>query len=445
MLNQRVLVLSYKAIEYDNRVQNQIKALRETVGCLKVIIPEVKASSNKDSKNKSKFTYLLKLVGAFCALIIFVLKRLTPKRFFNRASIVIKSSSKHLFRVLKRLIRGRIFRVLKRLIRNGIFNYISKVIYRNIFNKFTKRIKRYLPRLVALKINIAIYKKLKLELENQSVHTILYANDLMTLPAAVFAKLKYRTKLVYDMHEYEMHRYPPKSKLQKLGIYIAEELLLPVVDRVTTVSFSIKQDYKARFPRLPINLVLSAAPVNSDVVSLYASDHYTDYIKNYVYTGYISEGRNIEHLLRYAEVNPEISITFIGQLREQFDLRHRFLDKIAELPNVFYLPPILPSELPSFCKNFDGIICSYDTSIKNYDCALPNKLMLAINLKLEAVVSDSTEVRLFEQRHKVHFTKFFPKKNTVVHNNLVELSAQSHAFYALKRQDTTIHRLLTLL
>lgn len=410
MFNQRVLVLSYKPIEYDNRVQNQIKALREKVGNLEVIIPEITASSNTNSEDRSKSTYPLKLLGSIFALIIFVLKRTIPKRF-----------------------------------RRHLLSYNGKLFVKNIFKKFKKRIKRYLPRLVALKINIAIYEKLKLELEAQSVNTVLYANDLMTLPAAVFAKLKYRTKLVYDMHEYEMHRYPPKSKLQKLGIYCAEELLLPVVDRVTTVSFSIKQDYKARFPRLPINLVLSAAPVNSDVVSLDVSDHYKEYTQNYVYTGYISEGRNIEHLLRYAEVNPEISITFIGQLRESFDLRHRFLDKIAELPNVFYLPPILPSELPSFCEKFDGMICSYDISIKNYDCALPNKLMLAINLKMEAVVSDSTEVRLFEQRHKVHFTKFFPKKNIMVHNNSVDLSAPSHAFYALRRQNTTIQRILTLL
>lgn len=454
MYTGSVFVFSSKPIDYDNRVLNQVRCLEGIFTSTNIIIAkeEEKLETTPTSR---RFNFKLPIYINFHlpSYILNLPNRIKAQLFQYTPFTIRKRLRKLRYKIKKRLrklhykLRKLRYKIEKRL--RKVLYYIKKFskIFRNLvkkffFRQFISEVNKFLT------CNLSLYKQTYSQLlVNNAGFNLIYANDLITLPAAIMLKFRFGTSVIYDMHEYEMYRYPPKPFSKKAFIFVIEECLIPFCDAVTTVSFSIRNVYKKRFKKLKINLVLSSAsgssPSDSDNLA-------TKNLLNYrslkvLYTGFISYGRNLEKTLNFAKENPNIEITFLGELREAFDNATHFSKHVENLPNLTLLEPIPSTELLSFAMNFDAILCSYDTSIKNYDFALPNKIMLGLNAKKPVLVSDSTEIRLFEKRHNILFPKINFDKMCLEDLSGYNLSNNAHKFYSITRQDRTIERIIKII
>ena len=83
---------------------------------------------------------------------------------------------------------------------------------------------------------------------------VVHCLDVEPLPIGVRLKQLTGAKLVYDAHELETERTHLK-KLRKRIVRVSERRCKPYVDAMITVSPSIQNWYRERFPRVPVSLV----------------------------------------------------------------------------------------------------------------------------------------------------------------------------------------------
>lgn len=320
-----------------------------------------------------------------------------------------------------------------------------------LFLTLIKKIIHFITRLLKIDTIISIIKNFVLinsvlinkVVKLNVVPDVIYANDLLTVPTGVFFKFKFGSKLIYDMHEYELDRPPRSNIFKKITIYLLEELLLPFTDCITTVSYSIKIYYKKRFKK-KIFLVLNSPDI--EFLKNINLESYTSKIKNdYVYIGNISFGRNIEDLINISEKN-NFNLTFVGSINKEFDSKVNFLQKINMSHNLNYKNPVPPNEIFNTLLDYKASIFLYDTSFKNYDFALPNKFLLSLIMQKPIICFETTELKRFQKRHKVKLN--FIKKLTDLKNSKFEipnLSREQIKFYSKERQSKTINKIVNII
>lgn len=388
---KKIISLSYKPIRGDTRVLNQISALKENYNVYTI-----------ELKNWKKY------------------------KLFKKRKIKINSIFEHsIFYPIKLffILIKKIFSVVKKIINFiNILLKINTVI--SVFKNF-------------ILINyVLINKVIKLNI----VPDVIYANDLLTLPTGVLFKFKFGSKLIYDMHEYELDRPPRNNIFKKITIYLLEELLLPFTDCITTVSYSIKIYYKKRFKK-KIFLVLNSPDIK--FLENINFESYTSKIKNdFVYIGNISFGRNIEDLINVAQKN-NFNLTFVGSINKEFESQTNFLKKINISHNLNYMDPVSPDKIFNILLDYKASIFLYDTSFKNYDFALPNKFLLSLIMKKPIICFETTELKRFQKRHKVKLN--FIKTLTDLEKTKLEvpnLSSDQIKFYSKERQSKTIKKIV---
>ena len=429
----KVFILSYKPTFKDTRVQNQIRGLRNDY---EVNVIELK-KFNKYKKIKFRFYLfrykksLLKRLFTFDQIknlfnIIFkniLLKYFynLPKKYLNSLprevkiilrpiSIPIRMLIMYFIKILRPLIRYskravRLFvRYSKRAVR--LFVRYSKRVARPLvryFKKFYRIVYNYLITKndgLKLVINFFVINNLLIKKTNKlkKKPDVILANDLLTLPTAIFFKFKSNAKIIYDMHEYELDRVPKSTVIKKSFIYLLEEITIPFADYVTTVSYSIKKYYKKRFNK-KIFLILNS-PQKKNESKEEKTLKKIEKKKGFICIGNISYGRNIMELVQLSN-KEKFDLTFMGDVNDKFNIDTNFFDKVKKSHYVNYLKAVEPEKITDVMLQFQSSIFLYDISFKNYDYALPNKFLLSIIYRKPIVCFRSTELELFQKRHNI--------------------------------------------
>ena len=134
----------------------------------------------------------------------------------------------------------------------------------------------------------------------------------------------------------------------------------------------------------------------------------------------------------------------MGNVSEQFNIDIKFFEKIKESSFLNYLNPVQPNEIIDVLINYESSLFLYDISYKNYDYALPNKFLLAIMCQKPVISFESTELKLFQKRHKVklNLLKNLNELNNKKITNNISLKETELNFYSRERQIKTLKKLI---
>tara|TARA_Y100000389_G_scaffold198099_1_gene233970 strand:+ start:127 stop:1065 length:939 start_codon:yes stop_codon:yes gene_type:complete len=269
---------------------------------------------------------------------------------------------------------------------------------------------------------------------------VILANDLLTLPTAIFFKFKSNAKIIYDMHEYELDRVPKSTLIKKSFIYLLEESTIPFADYVTTVSYSIKKYYKKRFNK-KIFLILNS-PQKKNESKEEKTLKKIENKKGFICIGNISHGRNIMELLKLSD-KEKFYLTFMGDVNDKFNIETNFFDNVKKSHYVNYLKAVEPDKITDVMLQFQSSLFLYDISYKNYDYALPNKFLLSIIYGKPVVCFRSTELQLFQKRHniKLNLIKKLDELNSIK-LEFTSLNENELNFYSKERQIKVLKKII---
>jgi glycosyltransferase involved in cell wall biosynthesis len=231
-----------------------------------------------------------------------------------------------------------------------------------------------------------------------SKSTILWSNDLDTLPANyLISKLK-GVKLVYDSHEYftEVPELVNRPKIQRIWLTI-EQWIFPKLKNVITVSEEIAKVYANKY-NTTITVIRNLPFKTKDFFQV--KDIKKEGINLVIYQGAVNVNRGIEPLIEAMQFVENTTLCIIGD-GDVFDdvvLKVRALkleDKITLLGKI-------PLELLPHYTFQGNLGVSLEENVGlNYKYALPNKLFDYINAGLPVLTSNLPEMQAIVNKYNV--------------------------------------------
>jgi len=232
---------------------------------------------------------------------------------------------------------------------------------------------------------------------------VIHANDLHTLPAAIRYRDKYApyALVIYDSHEFEMHRNKEYNFARNITDQIIEWYCIRKADHVITVSEGIA-DALAHSYNIPRPSVVLNSPSTwhgdlSNGERLKKKIGLSEESVLIVYTGTVTFGRGLEILVSSLKHLPkQYHIAILGPRRHDKDAG---LQDIAIQNNVadrmHLVPPVTPQDVPALISDADLFINPAQNVCLSYDLALPNKLFDAVFAHVPILVGDLTEMKQF--------------------------------------------------
>ena len=231
-----------------------------------------------------------------------------------------------------------------------------------------------------------------------SKSTLLWSNDLDTLPANYLASKLKGIKLVYDSHEYftEVPELVNRPKIQKIWLSI-EQWIFPKLKNVVTVSPQIANEYKAKYG---INItVIRNLPIK-------LKEYYEVKIiklerkKIIIYQGWVNINRGLEPLIEAMQDIENAHLYIIGD----GDIFDKIVQQILDLnlqDKITLLGKISFEFLPNYTHQADLGVSLEENVGLNYKYALPNKLFDYINAGVPVLTSNLPEMEAIVNKYKV--------------------------------------------
>lgn len=240
-------------------------------------------------------------------------------------------------------------------------------------------------------------------LEASGPPRVIHAHDLYTLAAGAVLADRYGARLIYDAHEYEPERTPVLS-LQECGaIELFEDRALAGVAGIQTVSGSIAQLYRQRFPDLPVNLAMNCpalAAAGNGIPGLRARTGLGDAVPLAVFVGLPElEGRGLGIVLQAMRHLPDLHLAVIGPRWAKQDAELTEAVRAAGLETrVHLLDPVAPGDVILAIRDADFSVCLMQDTSLNHRFALPNKLFESMLAGVPVLVSDLPDMSALVRR-----------------------------------------------
>ena len=232
---------------------------------------------------------------------------------------------------------------------------------------------------------------------------VVNVHSLGLLPIGVLFKLFYKTRLIYDAHEYETETQGLKGRKKKLAKFL-ERKLIQYCDRVIVVSDSIADEYKKLYPKLSRPYVVLNAPVYQEIEK-------KDIFRNtfnisreqtiFLYQGGLSQGRGIEILLdtfkKLSKEDQKAVIVFMGY----GELEKVIKNDSIKYKNIYFHNAVAPDILLDYTSSADFGISTIEDTCLSYRYCLPNKMFEYLMAGLPVIISNLHEMRKLVETYKV--------------------------------------------
>jgi len=223
--------------------------------------------------------------------------------------------------------------------------------------------------------------------------SLIYSNDLDTLPGCWLASILKAKPLVYDSHELfteipELIGHPVKKRLWA----IAERVCIRRAKCVITVSEGVAKELSTRYGVKPV--VVRNFSVKRD------KSPYRDLKPTLIYQGSLNVGRGIELAIDMMEWLPCYHLLVIGSGDIEIPLRRRAIER-GLTDRVEFMGRVDPDRLPDVTgRAWLGLSLEEDLGL-NYRLALPNKIFDYIASGVPILVSDLPEMRKIVETYHV--------------------------------------------
>ncbi len=231
-----------------------------------------------------------------------------------------------------------------------------------------------------------------------SKSTLLWSNDLDTLPANYLVSKLKGLKLVYDSHEYftEVPELVNRPKVQKIWQTI-ERWIFPKLKNIVTVSPQIANEYKAKYG---INItVIRNLPIK--LKEYYeVKDIKIQNSKLIIYQGWVNINRGLEPLIEAMQDIENAHLYIIGD----GDIFDKIVQQILDLnlqDKITLLGKIPFEFLPHYTHQADLGVSLEENVGLNYKYALPNKLFDYINAGVPVLTSNLPEMEAIVTKYHV--------------------------------------------
>lgn len=227
-----------------------------------------------------------------------------------------------------------------------------------------------------------------------SKQSLIWSNDLDTLPACFLASKIKSNILVFDSHEYftEVPELIPRPKIQAFWKSI-ERFILPKLTKIITVSNGIAEIYRNEY-HINVNVV-------RNVPYLKVSNPLSEKKEKIIlYQGAINVNRGIETMVKAMQYIDNATLQLIGkgdiseaiqQLIEQLNLSSK-VKLMGEIPY---------QELENYTQQASiGLSLEEDVGL-NYRLALPNKLFDYIHAEIPVLVADLPEMSALVKKYNL--------------------------------------------
>lgn len=254
-----------------------------------------------------------------------------------------------------------------------------------------------------------------------SKSTLLWSNDLDTLPANYLVSKLKGIKLVYDSHEYftEVPELVNRPKIQKIWQNI-ERWIFPKLKNVVTVSPQIANEYKAKYG-IDITVIRNLPIKLKEYYEV--KDIKIQNSKLIIYQGWVNINRGLEPLIEAMQHIKNAHLYIIGD----GDIFDKIVQQILDLnlqDKITLLGKIPFEFLPHYTHQADlGVSLEGNVGL-NYKYALPNKLFDYINAGVPVLTSNLPEMEAVVAKYHVgetissiNATTIAEKINELLNNN----------------------------
>jgi len=233
--------------------------------------------------------------------------------------------------------------------------------------------------------------------------SIIFAEDIYTLPFAVlFGKLK-RAQVFYDSRELYGHLAGLKGKKAKQGFWrIIEKFFIKKVDHIITTgkldSDFLKEKYKVDNPILLRNLPKYYKP--EKVNNLSSILGIKENKKILLYQGVIHQGRGFRPIYEALKELQNYVLVIIGD-GEFEDYYRNLANEMRINEQVVFAGKVSQDDILSYTKTADIGLSIIENMSLSYYYALPNKLFEYIMAEIPVVVSKLPQMEEVVEKYEV--------------------------------------------
>jgi len=268
-------------------------------------------------------------------------------------------------------------------------------------------------------LSISFYLKFIWNLKVKLITTkasIIFAEDIYTLPfAIIFGKLK-RAKVFYDSRELFSYLAGLKDKkFKQLFWKWTEKLFIKKADYVIATgqmdSEFLKQEYALDNIILLRNLPRYYKPdVN---VNLRSQLGISEEKKILLYQGMLLKGRGIENIFSILKEIPECAFAIAGggELESYYK---KLTEQMNLSDQVFFLGKFTQEDLPKVTSSADIGVALIENLSKSYYYALPNKLFEYIMAEVPVIVSNLPQMKEVVEKYDIGFAIEIENKEDLI-------------------------------
>lgn len=278
--------------------------------------------------------------------------------------------------------------------------------------KYTKKIPKKLAPLIAPAINkmafsFSKYHEFKDLLCKDVIAfnpDIIHAHDLLTLKLGEECAKETGAKLIYDAHEYEIHRNPPLPEYMKRYVKHIEGSGLSIASQAITCGELIAEELVDLYDIKNMEVIYNSPRISPlrgyDIKQQIGLGSGTPLI---VYVGKITQGRGIEEIIDLLSLQlPNVHYACVGPCdKKSAEFILGYAKKKGIEKRFHLVPPVHFDNVVSFIKTADLGIVSVMPVTRSYYYAMPNKLFEMAFAGLPILINNLAEAAPVVKKYKL--------------------------------------------
>ena len=176
-------------------------------------------------------------------------------------------------------------------------------------------------------LNVIKLSSLTFKFLKQKKPKVVHAHNLASLPVTVIYKIFYKTKVVYDTHEFETEREGWSLFIRKFS-KIIEKILIKYADITVVVNEAIGEFYQKDYGIKPIS-ILNVPEIGTINEGDYFREKYqiSDSTKIFIYLGAFTKSRGIMRYIDFInQTNLDICFIFMGKGKKLKEMEQLLTD-----------------------------------------------------------------------------------------------------------------------